>query len=274
MENEKNEVTRLSDSRDSSKRRMFKAAFQIGIFLSFALIFSLQSCGSKSSSSNGSDDNNGLSSEFGTSTDSENKKGYEIVPLVWTSDTTVNTKEHDNFGMYDRYKLGRYFTLKDSKGDYIVFDNDEDYIEYCPEIRIIQDIYWDYDNKWEENMGISGERYKLRKEELNKAYEYIERLINGVDRYFSGNKEDISDPELFEQIDKYYYNNKDYLFDFYCLESKYNEKNYPRADDTRRCYMTVIPRKEAEHLPTGYKDILFTINGEDIPSNAVVIYYY
>lgn len=102
MENEKNEVTRLSDSWDSSKRRVFKAAFQIGIFLSFALIFSLQSCGSKSSSSNGSDDNNGLSAEFGTSKDSENKKGYEIVPLAWTVDSTVlKIENHYLAYMYD-----------------------------------------------------------------------------------------------------------------------------------------------------------------------------
>lgn len=271
MEKKENEVTQLSESRDSSKRRAFKAAFQIGIFLSFALIFSLQSCGSKNSSSNGSDDNNGLSTEFGKPTDSGNEKGYEIVPLVWTADTTVLEKDNDYYGMYDRYILGKYFTLKDNKGDYIVFDNDEDYIEYCPEIDFIQEVYWDYSgNEWEENMGISGERSKLRKEEINNAYEYIERLIDGVDRYFSGNKEDISDPVLFEQIDKYYYNNKDYLFDFYCSKSGYNEKEYRRADGYHP--IIVIPRKEAENLPTGYKDILFTINGEDIPSNAVVIY--
>lgn len=263
MEKKENEVTQLSESRDSSKRRAFKAAFQIGIFLSFALIFSLQSCGSKNSSSNGSDDNNGLSSEFGTSTDSENKKGYEIVPLAWTADTTVLEKDNDYFGMYDRYQLGDYFTLKDSKGDYIVFDNDEDYIEYCPEIRIIQDIYWG-DNKLEENMGISGKRSELRKEELNKAYEYIERLIDGVDSYLSGNKEDISDPVLFEQIDKYYYNYKDDLFDFYCSKSGYNEKEYLRADYRT---LTITPRKELQT-----ERILFTINGEDIPSNAIVIH--
>lgn len=263
MENEKNEVIRLSDSRDSSKRRMFKAAFQIGIFLSFALIFSLQSCGSKSSSSNGSDDNNGLSAEFGTSTDSGNKKGYEIVPLVWTVDSTVlKIENHYLAYMYDHYRLGEYFTLKDNKGDYIVFDNDEDYIEYCPEISFITGVYWDNNNKCEENMGIRESRGELRKEELNKAYEYIERLINGVDSYLSGNKEDISDPVLFEQIDKYYYNNKDYLFDFYCSKSGYNNKEY----DSRRSHLAVIPRKESET-----RNILFTINGEDIPSNAVVI---
>lgn len=38
MEREKNEVTRLSDSRDSSKRRVFKAVFQIGIW---AFVFAI-----------------------------------------------------------------------------------------------------------------------------------------------------------------------------------------------------------------------------------------
>lgn len=66
------------------------------------------------------------------------------------------------------------------------------------------------------------------------------------------------------------YNNKDYLFDFHCVKSGYNEKEYRRADGHGD--ITVIPRKEAENLPTGYKDILFTIDGEDIPSNAIVIY--
>lgn len=111
-------------------------------------------------------------------------------------------------------------------------------------------------------MGIRESRGELRKEELNKAYEYIERLINGVDSYLSGNKEDISDPLLFEQIDEYYYDNKDYLFDFYCSKSGYNNKEY----DSRRSHLAVIPRKESKT-----RNILFTINGEDIPSNAVVI---
>lgn len=267
MEREKNEVTRLSDSRDSSKRRAFKAAFQIGIFLSFALIFSLQSCGSKNSSSNGSDDNNGSSAEFGTSMDSGNKKGYEIVPLVWTVDSTVlKIENYYRAEMYDRYRLGEYFTLKDNKGNYIVFDNDEDYIEYVPELSFIREVYWDIYNEWEENMGISGKRYELRKEEINKAYEYVERLIAGVDSYLSGNKEDISDPVLFEQIDKYYYNNKDYLFDFYCMKSSYNVKIYRRADHRSAEFVTFKPRKELEK-----ENILFTINGESIPSNAIVI---
>ena len=216
---------------------------------------------------------NGIRTET-TQEDSSDASSLQIEPVLWCFDLTRGSS--DCLIACDKYG----FAIRDSSGEIMQFDNDEDYADYCQTINFIKkaastpfynlkkelrEIYnvpsfyrradWD---KW-----VSEHQEDVA--EINrKIAKFWMVLTRGVIDYSNGDKKNISDPEIFEIIDKTYYDYHPDEHYYHCDRSIYNLKQY--RDEENKSIISASSR-DYGHSTEG--NMVFT-NGEKVPAKALL----
>lgn len=200
---------------------------------------SLFSC-AKSSSETRTDANDNIENDLGKISNS-----FQIV----------NLNKTDN----ECYKnlVGQYFSIK--KGDdFIMFDNQADYSEFCSEMVLRCAVLheWkclkhNYTNVWPSA------------DEKISMLEQIPDLIN----QYQNNKNDISDPVIFEAIDKVFFkiDNNPSNLNFEKTKKLYEEQHYKcNSKHISVLFYKFIPEKGGAIGGT-----VVTLDGDSLPTGAV-----
>ncbi len=214
----------------------------------------------------------------------ENTPEVYIEPVFYISNTFRTP------GCFWEYNIA--YILRDSSGELVKFDNDADYSNYGQIIKFIKaaDGGMGYDSG---NIGgdlysqlsgndpcliKSGNEDKFQKwkqnhpedvKKLNKGIaDYYKSMVDNVVKYAQGDKDKITDPEIFKKIDKAYYDYHPDQRAFYCEESKYNYKRYSDEEGERTMYAFYGPV-----VPWYYDDKARCVfsDGTEIPEGTLVL---
>lgn len=229
----------------------------------------LDSCSNKSQKS-------GDETEIEQNEDVSDTSSLQIEPVLWCFDLTRGSS--DCFIACDMYG----FAVRDSSGEIIQFDNDEDYADYCQIINFIRkaastpfynlksELREKYDvptfytrTEWDKWVSEHQEDVAEINQEIARFWTALTR---GVIDYSNGDKDNISDPEIFEIIDKAYYNYHPDDHYYHCDRSIYNLKNYSDEENKNR-----IAASTAEYGFRAEEKSVFT-NGEKVPDKALMLH--
>lgn len=165
---------------------------------------------------------------------------FTLIPVALTQ---TATGPRGRIGLW-------YVALRKPSGEYLMFDNEEDYSYLTP--YFIQCRYIAFiriPSSSQENI-----------DEFIAAYN---KLYGAVKLYLSGRKSEIKDKELFTSIDMCYYNgikNSSYFYESKC---SYYSKTYDDGTGNRKMCVTILPEDGC-----GYA----TVEGAPvIPEGAAVI---
>lgn len=184
------------------------------------------------------------------------------------------------------------YVLRDSSGELVKFDNDADYSDYGQIIEFISkasgEMTFSSDNIGGElysqlsgnnpNLILSGNEEKFQEwkqnhpedvKKLNKGIaDYYTSMVDNVVKYAQGDKEKITDPEIFKKIDKAYYDFHPDQRIFYCEKSRYNYKRYKdeaREKTMNAFYGPVVPWYYDDKARCVFSD------GTEIPEGTLVL---
>ena len=148
----------------------------------------------------------------------ETADGITIIPIVF---------ESSHIPLY-AFPDGAYALMYDSR--YVMFNNDDDYQEYCMLINFLKGCEASLKRKLENKYQVRS--FSARTWDTTYTAEEINRiiidarvnLVSDVLRYVQGKKDQISDPEIFELIDRVYYDTHPFQQNFNLSDSRYNQK--------------------------------------------------
>ncbi|MDE6802977.1 MAG: hypothetical protein K2J06_09465 [Muribaculaceae bacterium] len=143
--------------------------------------------------------------------------------------------------------------LIDKNGQAPLFNNDASYLSGCPLVYFIDRVhyYCSWYNYWD---SYSDEQY----------LQFIPTMITGIVDYLNGNKDKITDRELFKIIDRAYYDFHPERIEFYNKESRYGRKTYSNNRDD---YCVSFK----SYNPEVYNFGLCPINPKDIPEGILIM---
>ena len=283
------------------------------LMLLSALTFS--SCGNSSFSSSS------LSPEQKEVVENSVLNGLVMVPLYFNvneqygaeNDTVEGSKISEvscisgNLSM--DWRFPSHFGFKDSKGEWVKFDDEADYSEIATICRVIRSLWnnetWinkynidrlnnfltdhgidvndkikvGHDDFWNsvyevpKDLAFSPEKViKLNLDADKKFYE----LQNAAFLYFSENKDKISDRELFNEINKYFYNNHPDRWSWRLDNDHYGHKGYINEYVEDEKYVALTLGKEYmgfDNLGEARTENMTfcTYDGNEVPDDILVI---
>lgn len=207
-------------------------------FFILFIAFSVFSCGG-SSSTNASEDKEDVKN------DGENKSNsFNAVSVI-----------------KDEGTLGLLFTIKQGD-DFIMFDNQEDYSKFCPELVVRKNVLFEWKIRKQEKTG-----EWPSKDELISMLRQIPNLIS----QYVNDKGSINDPIIYEALDRVFFkiDNDISNLNFGIEKKLYDKQHY--KEYTGRSGAVLIYKFESGsdgYVSGGNAE---TVNGETIPDGAVII---
>lgn len=130
--------------------------------------------------------------------------------------------------------------LNQTTGEYLMFDNDANY-NYLQ--RDLIQIYYVLRHTT---------RFYTSYHPVDKIISAFNNTNEAVRLYLNGQKSEIKDKDLFQDLDESYYNHSMGIESFYEEHSNYNEKFHAGyTSDGRRCVLDIKPFNSEDDIPKG-----------------------
>lgn len=161
----------------------------------------------------------------------------------------------------DESLIGKFFTIKNDD-DFIMFDNQADYSEFCSEMVLRETVL----NQW----------YHLKHNNIkewpsaDEKFSMLEQIPDLINQY-QNNKNDISEPIIFEAIDKVFFkiDYKPSNLNFEKTKELYEEQHY-KCNSNHVSVLFYKFKPESDGYISGGKAI--TLNDEVLPPGAIIAF--
>lgn len=208
-------------------------------FFILFIAFSVFSCGG-SSSTNATEDKEDIKNDGENKSNSFNAVSVVKIPI-------------DNEGTD-----GELFTIKQGD-DFIMFDNQEDYSKFCPELVVITNVLLEWKVMKHEKTG----EWPSKDERIS----MLRQIPNLISQYVN-DKGSINDPIIYEAIDRVFFTIDNDISNLnFGIEEKFYDKQYYKEYNGRTSTGLIYKFKSGSDGYGNYE----TVNGETIPDGAVII---
>ena len=208
-------------------------------FFILFIAFSVFSCGG-SSSTNATEDKEDVKN------DGENKSNsFNAVSVV-----KIPIKEESI--------LGELFTIKQGD-DFIMFDNQEDYSKFCPELGVRKEVLLEWEVMKHEKTG----EWPSKDERIS----MLRQIPNLISQYVN-DKGSINDPIIYEALDRVFFKIDNDISNLnFGIEEKFYDKQIYKEYTGHSGTVEIFKFKSGSDGYGNYE----TVNGETIPDGAVII---
>ena len=208
-------------------------------FFILFIAFSVFSCGG-SSSTNATEDKEDVKN------DGENKSNsFNAVSVV-----KIPIKEESI--------LGELFTIKQGD-DFIMFDNQEDYSKFCPELGVRKEVLLEWEVMKHEKTG----EWPSKDERIS----MLRQIPNLISQYVN-DKGSINDPIIYEALDRVFFKIDNDISNLnFGIKEKFYDRQYYKEYTGHSGTVEIFKFKSGSDGYGNYE----TVNGETIPDGAVII---
>ena len=208
-------------------------------FFILFIAFSVFSCGG-SSSTNATEDKEDVKN------DGENKSNsFNAVSVVKIPINEEGTR-------------GELFTIKQGD-DFIMFDNQEDYSKFCPELGVRKEVLLEWEVMKHEKTG----EWPSKDERIS----MLRQLPNLISQYVN-DKGSINDPIIYEALDRVFFKIDNDISNLnFGIKEKFYDRQYYKEYTGHSGTVEIFKFKSGSDGYGNYE----TVNGETIPDGAVII---
>ena len=208
-------------------------------FFILFIAFSVFSCGG-SSSTNATEDKEDVKN------DGENKSNsFNAVSVV-----KIPIKEESI--------LGELFTIKQGD-DFIMFDNQEDYSKFCPELGVRKEVLLEWEVMKHEKTG----EWPSKDERIS----MLRQIPNLISQYVN-DKGSINDPIIYEALYRVFFKIDNDISNLnFGIKEKFYDRQYYKEYTGHSGTVEIFKFKSGSDGYGNYE----TVNGETIPDGAVII---
>lgn len=208
-------------------------------FFILFIAFSVFSCGG-SSSTNATEDKEDVKN------DGENKSNsFNAVSVVKIPINEEGTR-------------GERFTIKQGD-DFIMFDNQEDYSKFCPELVVRKNVLFEWVHRKHEKTG----EWPSKDERIS----MLRQIPNLISQYVN-DKGSINDPIIYEALDRVFFKIDNDISNLnFGIKEKFYDRQYYKEYTGHSGTVEIFKFKSGSDGYGNYE----TVNGETIPDGAVII---
>ena len=208
-------------------------------FFILFIAFSVFSCGG-SSSTNATEDKEDVKN------DGENKSNsFNAVSVVKIPINEEGTR-------------GELFTIKQGD-DFIMFDNQEYYSKFCPELVVRKEVLLEWEVMKHEKTG----EWPSKDERIS----MLRQIPNLISQYVN-DKGSINDPIIYEALDRVFFKIDNDISNLnFGIKEKFYDKQYYKEYTGHSGTVEIFKFKSGSDGYGNYE----TVNGETIPDGAVII---
>lgn len=208
-------------------------------FFILFIAFSVFSCGG-SSSTNATEDKEDVKN------DGENKSNsFNAVSVVKIPINEEGTR-------------GELFTIKQGD-DFIMFDNQEDYSKFCPELVVRNEVLLEWKVMKHEKTG----EWPSKDERIS----MLRQIPNLISQYVN-DKGSINDPIIYEALDRVFFKIDNDISNLnFGIKEKFYDRQYYKEYTGHSGTVEIFKFKSGSDGYGNYE----TVNGETIPDGAVII---
>ena len=208
-------------------------------FFILFIAFSVFSCGG-SSSTNATEDKEDVKN------DGENKSNsFNAVSVVKIPINEEGTR-------------GELFTIKQGD-DFIMFDNQEDYSKFCPELGVRKEVLLEWEVMKHEKTG----EWPSKDERIS----MLRQIPNLISQYVN-DKGSINDPIIYEALDRVFLKIDNDISNLnFGIKEKFYDRQYYKEYTGHSGTVEIFKFKSGSDGYGNYE----TVNGETIPDGAVII---
>lgn len=208
-------------------------------FFILFIAFSVFSCGG-SSSTNATEDKEDVKN------DGENKSNsFNAVSVVKIPINEEGTR-------------GELFTIKQGD-DFIMFDNQEDYSKFCPELGVRKEVLLEWEVMKHEKTG----EWPSKDERIS----MLRQIPNLISQYVN-DKGSINDPIIYEALDRVFFKIDNDISNLnFGIKEKFYDRQYYKEYTGHSGTVEIFKFKSGSDGYGNYE----TVNGETIPGGAVII---
>ena len=208
-------------------------------FFILFIAFSVFSCGG-SSSTNATEDKEDVKN------DGENKSNsFNAVSVVKIPINEEGTR-------------GELFTIKQGD-DFIMFDNQEDYSKFCPELGVRKEVLLEWEVMKHEKTG----EWPSKDERIS----MLRQIPNLISQYVN-DKGSINDPIIYEALDRVFFKIDNDISNLnFGIKEKFYDRQYYKEYTGHSGTVEIFKFKSGSDGYGNYE----TVNGETIPDGAVII---
>ena len=208
-------------------------------FFILFIAFSVFSCGG-SSSTNATEDKEDVKN------DGENKSNsFNAVSVVKIPINEEGTR-------------GELFTIKQGD-DFIMYDNQEDYSKFCPELGVRKEVLLEWEVMKHEKTG----EWPSKDERIS----MLRQIPNLISQYVN-DKGSINDPIIYEALDRVFFKIDNDISNLnFGIKEKFYDRQYYKEYTGHSGTVEIFKFKSGSDGYGNYE----TVNGETIPDGAVII---
>ena len=208
-------------------------------FFILFIAFSVFSCGG-SSSTNATEDKEDVKNN------GENKSNsFNAVSVVKIPINEEGTR-------------GELFTIKQGD-DFIMFDNQEDYSKFCPELGVRKEVLLEWEVMKHEKTG----EWPSKDERIS----MLRQIPNLISQYVN-DKGSINDPIIYEALDRVFFKIDNDISNLnFGIKEKFYDRQYYKEYTGHSGTVEIFKFKSGSDGYGNYE----TVNGETIPDGAVII---
>ena len=153
---------------------------------------------------------------------------------------------------------GELFTIKQGD-DFIMFDNQEDYSKFCPELGVRKEVLLEWEVMKHEKTG----EWPSKDERIS----MLRQIPNLISQYVN-DKGSINDPIIYEALDRVFFKIDNDISNLnFGIKEKFYDRQYYKEYTGHSGTVEIFKFKSGSDGYGNYE----TVNGETIPDGAVII---
>ena len=208
-------------------------------FFILFIAFSVFSCGG-SSSTNATEDKEDVKNDVENKSNSFNAVSVVKIPIN------------------EEGTRGELFTIKQGD-DFIMFDNQEDYSKFCPELGVRKEVLLEWEVMKHEKTG----EWPSKDERIS----MLRQIPNLISQYVN-DKGSINDPIIYEALDRVFFKIDNDISNLnFGIKEKFYDRQYYKEYTGHSGTVEIFKFKSGSDGYGNYE----TVNGETIPDGAVII---
>ena len=208
-------------------------------FFILFIAFSVFSCGG-SSSTNATEDKEDVKNDGDNKSNSFNAVSVVKIPIN------------------EEGTRGELFTIKQGD-DFIMFDNQEDYSKFCPELGVRKEVLLEWEVMKHEKTG----EWPSKDERIS----MLRQIPNLISQYVN-DKGSINDPIIYEALDRVFFKIDNDISNLnFGIKEKFYDRQYYKEYTGHSGTVEIFKFKSGSDGYGNYE----TVNGETIPDGAVII---
>ena len=208
-------------------------------FFILFIAFSVFSCGG-SSSTNATEDKEDVKNDVENKSNSINAVSVVKIPIN------------------EEGTRGELFTIKQGD-DFIMFDNQEDYSKFCPELGVRKEVLLEWEVMKHEKTG----EWPSKDERIS----MLRQIPNLISQYVN-DKGSINDPIIYEALDRVFFKIDNDISNLnFGIKEKFYDRQYYKEYTGHSGTVEIFKFKSGSDGYGNYE----TVNGETIPDGAVII---